>query len=253
MLTCRNLGLVVDGRVLCSGLDVAVRPGELWGVLGPNGSGKTTFMHALAGVRPPDEGTVCWGDRALSEYRSRERARYLGLLPQHELGEFWGTVFDFVLLGRYPRSASSLAWQGDDVRHAHAALELAGVAALAAREYGTLSGGERQRVRIAQLLAQEATCMLLDEPLAHLDLTYQARVLTLMKTMAEQGRAVVMVLHDALWAARACSHVLLLDGAGHATTGPAGTLLARGTLERLYGCTLREFVDGAARYLVPEI
>lgn len=253
MLTCRDLRLIVDERVLCADVDVAVEPGALWGVLGPNGSGKTTLMHAFAGVVPPDSGEVCWRGRALADYGSRERARHIGLLPQHEHAEFWGTVLDFVLLGRYPRSESALAWRAEDVRHAQAALELAGVAALAAREYGTLSGGERQRVRIAQLLAQEATCMLLDEPLAHLDLTYQARVLALMKTMAQQGRAVVMVLHDALWAARACSHVLLLDGTGRAISGPAATVLTRGTLEELYGCTLREFVDGGARYLVPEI
>jgi iron complex transport system ATP-binding protein len=253
MLACRALGLAVGGRALCAGLDLAIGCGELWGVLGPNGSGKTTLMHALAGLRKPEEGAVCWGDKALSEYRSRERARHIGLLPQHEHAEFWGTVLDFVLLGRYPRSASALAWQADDVRHAHAARDVAGVAAFAAREYPTLSGGERQRVRIAQLLAQQASCMLLDEPLAHLDLTYQARVLALMKSMAQQGRAVVMVLHDALWAARACSHVLLLDGAGRATSGPAAEVLTRAALESLYGCRLREFVDGEARYLVPEI
>jgi iron complex transport system ATP-binding protein len=253
MLTCRALDLVVEGRALCTGLDLDMRPGDLWGVLGPNGSGKTTLMHALAGVRIPDAGTVCWDGKALGGYGSRERARHIGLLPQHEHAEFWGDVLGFVLLGRYPRSASALTWQAQDVRHAHAALELAGVSALATREYGTLSGGERQRVRIAQLLAQEATCMLLDEPLAHLDLTYQARVLALMKTVAQEGRAVVMVLHDALWAARACSHVLLLDGAGRATSGPAAGILTRSTLEALYGCRLREFVDGEARYLVPEI
>lgn len=253
MLTCRELTLRVGERALCRGMDFAIAPGDLWGVLGPNGSGKTTLMHALAGVRRPDGGAVCWEGTALDAYRSRERARHIGLLPQHEHAEFWGTVLDFVLLGRYPRSESALAWRTEDFQRAHEALELAGVAPLAARDYATLSGGERQRVRIAQLLAQEPTCMLLDEPLAHLDLTYQARVLALMKSVAGQGRAVMMVLHDALWAARACSHVLLLDGAGRATSGPAATVLTRAALENLYGCRLREFVEGEARYLVPEI
>lgn len=253
MLTCRQLTLRVGERALCRDVDLAVAPGELWAVLGPNGSGKTTLMHALAGVRRPDGGAVCWNGTALTAYRSRERACHIGLLPQHEHAEFWGTVLDFVLLGRYPRSASALAWQAQDLQRAHDALELAGLAPLAAREYATLSGGERQRVRIAQLLAQEPTCMLLDEPLAHLDLTYQARVLALMRSVAEQGRAVMMVLHDALWAARACTHALLLDGAGRVTGGPAAEVLTRATLETLYGCRLREFADGEARYLVPEI
>jgi len=139
------------------------------------------------------------------------------------------------------------------VRAARAALDEAGMAAFADREYGTLSGGERQRVRVAQLRAQEARCMLLDEPLSHLDLHHQGRVLSLMQRLAGQGRAVAMVLHDALWAARACSHVLLLDCAGRASSGPASEVLTRAALESLYGCRLREFVDGGSRYLVPEI
>lgn len=252
-LACAALDLTAQGRILCRGLDLVVAPGELWGVLGPNGSGKTTLMHTLAGVREPDAGAVLWSGRPLASYASRARARHIGLLPQHEHAELWGTALDYVLLGRYPQAESAFAWRDADVREARAALEEAGVAGLASREYGTLSGGERQRVRIAQLLAQEAQCMLLDEPLLHLDLHYQGRVLALMKRLAKQGRAVMMVLHDALWAARACSHVLLLDGAGYASSGPTSELLTRGALERLYGCPLREFVDGTARYLVPEI
>lgn len=253
MLCCESLALAIGPRTLVSALDVVLRPGDLWGVLGPNGSGKTTLLHALAGVRRPDAGTVLWEGRPLSSYASRERARHVGLLPQHEPAEFWGTVLDYVLLGRYPRRASSFAWQAGDVHAAQAALALAGVASFAHREHATLSGGERQRVRIAQLLAQEPAAMLLDEPLAHLDLTHQARVLKLMQSMARDGRAVVMVLHDALWAARACSHVLLLDGEGGSASGTAGDMLTRDALEGLYGCRLREFVEAGARYLVPEI
>ncbi len=253
MLETRDVTLSVHGRVLCSGLTLRIAPGAVWGVLGPNGSGKTTLLHALAGVRAPEGGSVLWAGRPLAAHGSRDRARHVALMPQHEGGEFWGTVLDYVLLGRYPRAQSALAWDATDLQHAHTALQLADVAALTTREYGTLSGGERQRVRIAQLLAQEAECMLLDEPLAHLDLAYQGRVLTLMKTLAQQGRAVVMVLHDALWAARACSHVLMLDGTGQAASGAAAETLNRAALEALYGCRVREFIDGESRYMVPEI
>lgn len=252
-LACKALALTAQRRALCRSLDLDIAPGELWGVLGPNGSGKTTLMHTLAGMREPDAGTVLWSGRPLASYASRVRARHVGLLPQHEQAEFWGTALEYVLLGRYPQAESPLAWQDVDVSKSLSALEEAGVAALAERAYGTLSGGERQRVRIAQLLAQEARCMLLDEPLLHLDLHYQGHILTLMKRLAGQGRAVVMVLHDALWAARACSHALLLDGAGGTSSGTTSEVLTREALERLYACSLREFVDGGSRYLVPEI
>ena len=179
-------------------------------------------MHAFAGVRTPDAGTVCWRGKALADYGSRERARHIGLLLQHEHAEFWGSVLDYVLLGRYPRSASAARMAGGG-RAACACARWSSPAYPRWRRASTARcpAASASASRIAQLLAQEATCMLLDEPLAHLDLTYQARVLALMKAVAEEGRAVMMVLHDALWAARACSHVLLLDGAGRATSGPA--------------------------------
>lgn len=253
MLRASALRLAVRHRVLCERLDITLAPGEIWGVLGPNGSGKSTLVHTLAGVREADGGMVQWEDRALADYGSRERARIVGLLPQHERAEFWGTVLDYALLGRYPQAASALAWDAEDVACARTALDTLGLAELAARDYGSLSGGERQRVRMAQLIAQSPRCLLLDEPLSHLDLQYQGRILSLLRTLAGQQRAVMVVLHDALWAARACSHVLLLDGQGGATSGPTDTVLTRNAVEALYGCPVRQFEDGGARYLVPEI
>jgi iron complex transport system ATP-binding protein len=251
MLACEALTLEIEGRAFCRELSLVLNGGELWGVLGPNGSGKTTLMHALAGVRAADAGRVVCDGRDVAALSSRERARRIALLPQQEEAEFWGTVRDYALLGRYPHAAAG--WSLEDRRIAEAALEDSAVAHLAAREYGSLSGGERQRVRIAQLLAQQAAHLILDEPLLHLDLNHQARMLALVRRLAAGGRAVVMVLHDALWAARACTHVLLVDGAGHATGGESGRMLDRETLEQVYGCRLHEFAHGEARYMVPEI
>lgn len=253
MLQGNNLAAVRGDRRLFAGLDFALDAGELLYVNGPNGSGKTTLMHALAGVRAADAGRVVCDGSDVAALSSRERARRIALLPQQEEAEFWGNVRDYALLGRYPHAASGHAWSPDDLRVVAAALEETAVAHLAARDYGTLSGGERQRLRIAQLLAQQAPHLILDEPLLHLDLNHQSRVLALMRRLAADGRAVMMVLHDALWAARACTHVLLLDGAGHATSGESRRMLERDALEQLYGCRLREFAQGGARYIVPEI
>lgn len=252
MLVARGLDLVA-GRVLCAVLDLTVRPGEVWGVLGPNGSGKTTLLHALAGVRPPAAGAVCWSEAPLAGLAPRVRARHVGLLPQHEDGDFWGTVHDYVLLGRYPHAASALAWDAADDAAARAALADMGLEAFGARDYRSLSGGERQRARIAQLLAQAPACLLLDEPLAHLDLRQQGRVLALLRREAAAGRAVGVVLHEALWAARACTHVLLLDGCGHARQGAVAEVLTREAVAALYDCPVHEFAAGGVRYLVPEL
>jgi len=254
ILECDNLTLGVPGRVLCRGLGLRVAAGERWGVLGGNGSGKTTLLHTLSGLAQPAQGRVRLQGRALDEWRSEERARVLGIVLQQEEAGFWGTAFEYAVLGRFPRAASWLGWQLDDRVAAQAALSEVDMLEYADRAFSTLSGGERQRVRVAQVLAQAPALYLLDEPLQHLDLRHQALLLALFRRRAqEHGEAVVMVLHDTLWAAQWCSHVLLLYGDGAADAGPAHEMLVRDRLERAYGCRLRRLDAATQHCYVPDV
>ena len=253
-LACRDLTLSVAGRTLCRDLAFSVSPGEVWGVLGPNGSGKTTLVHALSGLVPPAAGSVALDEMPLAAVDDKTRARAIGVLPQHEASEFWGTVLDYVLLGRYPHAPAWLAWQSDDEAVALNALQAMGLRGMAARRFATLSGGERQRARVAQLLAQDTRYVLLDEPLQHLDLGFQIQLLGQMAALARgQSRGILMVLHDVLWPARVCTHALLLDGAGGAHAGTAGAVLTQSHLERLFGCALRPAGDHPQAGFVPAI
>jgi iron complex transport system ATP-binding protein len=252
MLRCADLTLTVPGRVLCRGLDVSFEHGQVWAVLGRNGSGKSTLLHTLAGLASPAAGKVELDHSALHHVDSRTRARKLGVLLQIEEGTYWGTVAEYVMLGRSPHVSR---WSGfDEVdRHAaHAALEAFELGGLATQRYATLSGGERQRARIAQIVAQAPTTFLLDEPLQHLDLAHQAHVVGHMRARAHHGDAVVMVMHEPLWIGSACTHALIFaDGAIEA--GLAETLLTRDRLERVYGCKLREVEHGTGRCFVPDV
>jgi iron complex transport system ATP-binding protein len=252
-LACRNLQLSVPGRVLCPAVTLTIEPGQLWGVLGRNGSGKSTLVHALAGLSPLAEAVTLNGS-ALTSHASRERACEIGVLLQQEDGDFWGSVLEYVLLGRYARARSLWNWSGQDEQAAQAALDAVQLSPLAQRRFVTLSGGERQRARIAQVLAQAPRFLLLDEPLQHLDVKHQVQTLTLLQQLAGEGaRAVAIVLHDALWAGRYCTHALLLHDGGETMEGPARELLNRGNLERLYGCAFAELTCGAGGYFVPHV
>lgn len=252
MLRCDGLTLAVPGRVLAREVGFEARRGEIWAVLGANGSGKTTLVHALAGLAPVPAGTVALDGAPLEERTNAARAGLVGVLLQQEDAEFWGSVLEYVLLGRFSRARAWFGWSREDEGAAQAALEAVGLAELARRGYRTLSGGERQRARIAQLLAQDPQAFLLDEPLQHLDLRHQVAVLRLFGALArERDRAVVMVLHDALWPARFCSHALLLHDGGRVECGRAAEILSRGRLERLYGCPLQEIEAGSARFFAP--
>lgn len=253
MLQGKNLTVSIGGKVVCRDLTVTIQPGECWGVLGQNGAGKTTLLRTLAGLHVPQSGTVSWNGVALPAQSRRHLARHLGMLMQSEAGEFWGTVLEYVLLGRFPHHAVLFGYSTMDETIAQLALAQMELAELAYRPLNTLSGGERQRAAIAQSLAQQAQCYLMDEPLQHLDLRYQARAMRVFAQLKAEGRALLMVLHDVLWAQRCCDHVMLQYADGQVLQGAANELLTRPRLEALYQCPLRELEVDGERCFIPSV
>jgi len=252
LLKCDALTLAVPGRVLARDVGFEVNRGDIWAVLGANGSGKTTLMHALAGLAAPMRAAISVDGAPLDGRRARARAGLSGILLQKEDAAFWGEVLEYVLLGRFAQARTVFGWSREDEHAARAALVAVGLDGFERRSYRTLSGGERQRARVAQLLAQDPKLFLLDEPLQHLDLRHQVAVLRLFGSLArERRKAVIMVLHDALWPAQACSHALLLYGNGAIESGTAAAMLTRDRLERLYGCPLREIAVEGASFFAP--
>lgn len=253
MLHARNLTVAIGGKVVCRDLSFVVRSGECWGVLGQNGAGKTTLLRALAGLHLPQAGEVSWGGRPLQAAARRELARHLGVLPQNEGGEFWGSVLEYVLLGRFPHRATLFGYSAGDEAIARRALAQMELAELAHRSLNTLSGGERQRAAIAQALAQQAQCYLLDEPLQHLDLRHQIQAMREFDKIREAGGALLVVLHDILWAQRSCDRVLLQFTDGRVLHGAAEKLLTRENLEALYQCPLKEMGGAGEGCFVPGV
>ncbi|HVW64558.1 MAG TPA: ABC transporter ATP-binding protein [Nitrosospira sp.] len=244
MLEARNLTLKYPGKLLCHDLHLAVNPGECWAILGRNGCGKTTLIHALGGLRQAngDGSSISLGGKLLASWPRRELARHLGTLLQEEPGEFWGDVREYVLLGRYPYADTLFGWQPADHDIALKAMERMELSDVAHRPLGTLSGGEHQRARIALLLAQSPQYYLLDEPLQHLDLRHQLGVMQLFKELGRQGNALMMVLHDIRWASRFCDHVLMIFDNGRVIAGNAEDVLNQENLEALYQCGMEEFM-----------
>jgi iron complex transport system ATP-binding protein len=238
MLEATALGLSAGNRELVRALDLALAPGQFWALLGRNGSGKSSLILALAGLRVPQSGKIALAGAPLFAYRKSELARRVAVLLQDEDTDFWGSVFDYVMLGRYPRSRS--AWGRDEessalVRRRLAELDLADHSSQA---YRTLSGGERQRARIAQVLVQDADIVLLDEPLQHLDLRHQGQVMRILAGCAGEGKTVLAALHEPGHAARHCGYSLLLYDAGRASLGRSRDMLNQANLEALYQCRL---------------
>jgi iron complex transport system ATP-binding protein len=250
LLAVRDLAVTIAGKSICRDLDLSIRRGECWAMLGRNGAGKTTLLHTLAGLRAPDAGSIDFAGRPLADWSGRELALMRGLLPQDDHDAFPASVLETALIGRHPHLKR---WQWEtpqDYAIARAALAAVDIAEAEARDVRTLSGGERRRVALAALLAQQPQLFLLDEPASHLDLAHQLALLDrLTATTREQGKALVMVLHDVNLASRYCDHALLLDR-GSAAAGAAPELLTSERLTALYGVTLRTLRDDGRKLFV---
>lgn len=250
LLEVRGLDLEIAGKQVCRRLDLALRPGECWGLLGANGVGKTTLLHTLAGLRAGRAGEVRLLGEPLRRLPRRRVAAELGLLAQASLDPLPATVLETALIGRHPHLK---AWQWEsaaDVERARAALAAVELGALQARQVSTLSGGERRRLAIATLLTQAPRIYLLDEPSNHLDLRHQVGLLGLLRERARPG-ALMMSLHDLNLAARFCDHLLLLFGDGDCLAAPAAEALTEDNLRRLYGHPIAIVEAAGRRAFVP--
>ena len=256
ILQTSDLTLEYPGKLLCRNLSFTVYPGQCWAILGQNGCGKSTLLHALAGLNwgcGASGASITLSGKAARAWTRRDLARYLGVLLQEEPGDFWSTVYEYVLLGRHPHSGSLFGFLALDHEMAMQAIERMELSSLAERPLVTLSGGERQRARIALLLAQSPQCLLLDEPLQYLDLRHQVSTMALFRELAIRGKAVVMVLHDLGWASHFCDHVLMLFNDGRTIAGPTAAVLNRDNLEALYQCRINELPVGSGRHFMPDV
>lgn len=224
-----------NGRMLIDEVDCTVEAGSLTALVGPNGAGKSTLLHVIAAAEKPTSGAVRLGATDASTMRRRTRARFTALVEQQAETELDLSVLDVVLLGRTPHLSALGGPGAADVEIARSALHRCGADALSVRQFQELSGGERQRILLARALTQEPSLLLMDEPTNHLDIQAQLHTLGLMRSLADEGIAVLAALHDLTLAARFADQVIVLDrGRVVAAGAPADTLTPE-LIQLVYG------------------
>lgn len=246
-MTLRTKDLVyayVPGRPVLRGVTLELRSGETTFLLGPNGSGKTTFLDCAGGLRAPAAGEVLLGERPLRSFSVRERAQLVGYVPQFHEPPFNFTAWEVVLMGRAPYVRWLSQPNAKDRRAADKALAELGLEAFRNRPFYTLSGGERRLVLVARGLAQGAAFLLLDEPDAHLDPANQHRVLLAVQKVGEEGLGTGVTSHSPNNALLYANRVALFSSGEVLAQGVPADVVAPPLLERAYGIPFTAVGDG---------
>lgn len=239
MFSIRELSYAGSDRLLLEQINLELPAGRLYGIIGHNGSGKSTLIKLLSGENRPSGGRVLLNGVDIHQLPPRQLAQQLAYLPQKLPAAADFLVEELVLLGRFPHRGWLSAPSDADRQIATAAMAQTNVSALATRPVNVLSGGERQRVWLALALAQQATVLLLDEPLAALDIVYQVEVLQLLRRLVdEQGLTVIVIIHDINLAAQYCDDFIALKGGRLLAYDTAAALMNREALYDIFGVHL---------------
>ena len=222
LLEVTGADVVIQAARILRGADLTAHRGELVAVVGPNGAGKSTLARSAAGIQKLSAGSVRWLGQ---ELKGRKLAKVRAFVPQRPRVPEGITVREAVDIGRSPHIGPLRRATRADHGAVDRALERTEVAGLADRKLTTLSGGELQRVQIAVGLAQEAPALIADEPTAHLDLGATAAVARLLRGLADDGLAVLLVVHDLALAAAVADRAVVLSKGAVVASGPPEDVL----------------------------
>lgn len=252
--TVENIALSIGNAPILTDVSMTVQRGSCLAIIGPNGAGKTTLLKCLNRILRPDSGTIRLNATPLDTLDQREIARQVAYVPQAAGIPFTMTVFDFVLLGRYPHLSPFTSVSPEDKAAVDEALRITGIEQFCDRRLDTLSGGERQTAYIAAALAQGGDTLLLDEPTTYLDYAHQMDVLALVRRLhQDQGKTIIMVTHDVNHALAVSNHILALNVGRVVFDDTPEALLKDGQLAAVFGTKFQILEPvGQAPVIIPE-
>ena len=224
-------------RPVVRDVTLALQPGVITGIIGPNGSGKTTVLRLLSGILRPAAGTILLkGTTPLSALPRREIARHIAMVPQSAGDGSILSVRQFAMLGRSPHLSLFGFESARDEEITLEALAMTQLASYLDARVCELSGGERQRLLLARALAQQPKILLLDELTANLDINYQVELLRLVSRLTrERGLATLVVSHEIHLLAGFADHIALMSEGTIRLQGPASEVITRENLQQLFG------------------
>ena len=231
-LKVEDLNVSINKQHIIKNISSIVNDGEFVGVIGPNGSGKTTFLKSIYKILKPESGKIHLNDKDLLNMPLKESAKKIAVVSRFNDSSFDFTVKELVLSGRTPYKKSFELDNNKDFEIVEDALRKTNMTSMRNRVFSSLSGGERQMVLLARAITQETEILILDEPTNHLDINHQIQLLRLVKSLK---KTVFAVLHDLNLAAAYCNRIYVIkDGEVH-SHGTPQEVLNKQMLREVFG------------------
>ncbi|MGX2949815.1 ABC transporter ATP-binding protein [Ursidibacter sp. B-7004-1] len=239
MFIVENATFSIPNRTLLHPISLQFESGKVYGLIGHNGSGKSTLIKLLAKQQPLSAGKILVEQQSIADYSARDFARKVAYLPQHLPNATNLTAKELIAMGRYAWNGLFGRQSAEDKAAIAQALKLTHTEKFADQLVDVLSGGERSRIWLAMLLAQQSQFLLLDEPLAALDIAHQVEVMELVyKLSRELNLGVIIVIHDINLASRYCDHLVALHSGKLLAQGNAHQIVNSDALKEIYGIRL---------------
>ena len=243
-----NLTWKIGRKTVLDGVSFAAQPGRTLGLLGPNGSGKTSLLRLLAGLKLPHSGSIMLEGKDLKTIGRRSIAKRVAFVEQHATTNANLRVVDVVKLGRFPHRSIFSGWSLTDDEAVETALLRAGMAHKRNDRWQSLSGGEKQRTHIARALAQSPKELILDEPTNHLDIQHQ---IGLMRLVSGLPMTSIIALHDLNHAAMFCDQLIVLEDGRIVAGGEPEAVLTEALLRDVFCVEAR--VEASPHHSRPHI
>lgn len=236
MIEIRNIFSGYEGKQVLRDFSVTFEKAAFCAVMGPNGSGKSTLLRAIAGIQPVEKGEVKIDGLLLQDYKSIELARKIAFVPQREDVVFDFSVFEVVMMGRNPYQNRWEFSTPEDEKLVEKVLEMTNLKYLKDRMLGQLSGGELRRAMIARAIAQQTPIIMLDEPLANLDVVHQFEIMDILAELNQRQQVtIIIVLHDFPYALQYAQEVLLMKEGEIQHFGPTSEVLTPENVQNCFG------------------
>jgi len=235
-----NVSFAYDTTQVLDDLCLQLQRGRFYGIVGPNGCGKTTFLDLLIGNRSPRSGSISFQGRLLPSYHRRDLAHLISLVPQEFDTSFGYTVEEIVLMGRHPYIKRFSSPSVEDWNHVNRAMDTIGIRELKNRYTSELSGGQKQRAVVARALAQNTDVLIFDEATSSLDIKYTLQIFNVAnKLVKKENRTVIAVIHDLNLAAAYCDEIIFMKNGRIQQNGKTSNVMTPETILNVFGVTTK--------------